>query len=47
LFVWDRVSLCNPWPSWNLPCRPAWPQIHRHAPASAFPVLGLKVPHGF
>ncbi|EGW14713.1 hypothetical protein I79_019557 [Cricetulus griseus] len=29
--------------SWNLICRPGWPQNHRDLPASASQVLGLKV----
>lgn len=30
------------WPVWNLLCRPGWLRGHRHTPASASQVLGLK-----
>ena len=38
VFFQDKVSLC----SFDLGCRPGWPQTHRDPPVSAFQVLGLK-----
>ena len=43
LGFWDRVSLCkHPWLSWNLLCRPSWPQNYRDPLASISWVLSLK-----
>ena len=43
LSLWDRVSLCNlSCLSFNLLCRPGWPQTHRDPPVSAFLVLGFN-----
>ena len=38
----DRVFLTYLWLSWSSLCRQGWPQIHRHPPASASQVLGVK-----
>ncbi|GAB1287157.1 Protein-tyrosine-phosphatase [Apodemus speciosus] len=34
----------KPWLSWNSLCRTGWRQTHRDVPASAYGVLGLKIP---
>ena len=34
--------LVQSWPSWDSPCRSGSPLTHRHSPASASQVLGLK-----
>jgi hypothetical protein len=42
LFFETSVFLCSPGCPGTL-CRPGWPWVHRAPPASAFPVLGLKL----